>query len=87
MPNSLNECCVRCCAEFRNQGFARFAICGVDPYLDQLVVIQCQQNFVCDRRCDAAVTNDHDRLAVMSQGFEMTFLWVGESLHAGNRTW
>ena len=87
MPNSLNECCVRCCAEFRNHGFARFAIGGIDSDLDQLVMIQRQQDFVRDRRRDAAVTNDHDRPAVMSQGFEMTFLWVGESLHAGNRTW
>lgn len=46
-------------------------------------MIQRQQNFVSNRRCDAVVTDNHDRLAVMGQGFEMTFLWVGECLHAG----
>jgi hypothetical protein len=38
-----------------------------------------------DCRRDAAVADDHDRLAGMGQGFEMTLLRMGEREHESYR--
>lgn len=68
-------------ADFSDHGLARFAILGVHPDFDQFVMIERQQDFVQDRWRDAAVADDHDRLAGMSQGFEMTLPRIGERKH------
>ena len=44
-------------------------------------MIECQQDFVHYRWCNATITDDNDRLAMVGQGFEMTFLWIGEREH------
>lgn len=68
-------------ANLRDHRFPRFAIFGVDSNFDQFVMVESQQDLMGDRRRDAAVTDNHDRLAVMGQGFEMTLLRVGQSEH------
>lgn len=81
MTDPLNQHRLGRRANRPDRGLARFAILGVDPDLDQFVMIERQQDFVQDRRRDAAVADDHDRLASMGQGFEMTFLRIGEREH------
>ena len=85
MSNSLNQRRRRSGAQIGDQYFAHCAIIGVDPDFDQFVMVQRQQNLMHDRRRNAAVADDHHRLAVVGQGFEMAFLRVGQSLHTENR--
>ena len=85
MANPLDQRRLGRRANLRNHGFARFAILGVDPDFDQFVMIERQQNFVQDCRRDAAVADDHHRLAGMGQGFEMTLLRMGEHEHESYR--
>ena len=85
MANPLDQRRLGRRANLRNHGFARFAILGVDPDFDQFVMIERQQDFVQDRWRDAIVADNHDRLTGMSQGFEMTFLRMGEREHESYR--
>ena len=48
-------------------------------------MIERQQDFMQDRRRDAAVADDHDRFTVMGQGFEMTLLRISEREHESYR--
>ena len=48
-------------------------------------MVERQQDFVQDRWRDTTVADDHDRLASMGQGFEMTFLRIGEREHERHR--
>lgn len=68
-------------ANLRDHRFPRLAIFGINSDFDQFVMVESQQDFMDDRRCDAVVADDHDRLAVMGQGFEMTLLRVGQDGH------
>ena len=72
-------------ANLLDHGLARFAILGVDPDFDQFVMIERQQDFVQDCRGNAAIADDHDRLARMGQGLEMTLLRIGEREHESYR--
>ena len=85
MANPLDQRRLGRHANLRNHGLARFTILGVDPDFDQFMMIERQQDFVQDRRRDAVVADDYDRLAVMGQGLEMTLLWIGEREHESTR--
>ena len=85
MPDPLNQRRFGRRANLPDHGLARFPILGVDPDFDQFVMIEGQQDFMHDRRRDAAIADDHDRLAGMSQGFEMTLLRIGEREHESYR--
>ena len=81
VANSLDQCRVGRRANLRDHRFPRFAIFGINSNFDQFMMVESQQDFMDDRRCDAVVADDHDRLAVMGQGFEMTLLRVGQDRH------
>ena len=81
MSDPLDQCRVGRRANLRDHHFPRLAIFGINSDFDQFVMVESQQDFMDDRRCDAVVADDHDRLAVMSQGFEMTLLRVGQDGH------
>lgn len=68
-------------ANLRDHRFPRLAIFGINSNFDQFMVVESQQDFMGDHWCDAVVTDDHNRLAVMGQGFEMTLLRVGQDRH------
>ena len=59
-------------ANLRDHRFSRFAIFSDNSIFDWFMMVESQQDFMDDRRCDAVVANDHNRLAVIGQGFEMT---------------
>ncbi len=81
VTNSLDQCCIGRRANLRDYRFPRLAIFGINSDFDQFVMVESQQDFMDDRRCDAVVADDHNRLAVMGQGFEMTLLRVGQDGH------
>ncbi len=81
MSDPLDQCRVGRRANFRDHRFPCLAIFGIDSNFEQFVMVESQQDFMDDRRCDAVVADDHDRLAVMGQGFEMTLLRVGQDGH------
>ena len=81
VANSLDQRRVGRRANLRDHRFPRLSIFGVDSNFDQFVMVESQQDFMGDRRRDAAVADDYDRLAVMGQGFEMTLLRVGQDGH------
>ena len=85
MADPLNQRRIGRRANLLDHSLARFPILGVDPDFDQFVMIEGQQDFMHDRRRDAAIADDHDRLAGMSQGFEMTLLRIGERKHKRHR--
>ena len=85
MADPLNQRCLGRRANLRSHGLARFPILGVDPDFDQFMMIERQQDFMQDRRRDAAVADDHDRFTVMGQGFEMTLLRISEREHESYR--
>ena len=85
MADPLNQRCLGRRANLRDHGLARFPIFGIDPDFDQFMMIERQQDFMQDRRRDPAVADDHDRLAVMGQGLEMTLLRIGEREHESYR--
>ena len=68
-------------ANLRAHRFPRCTIFGVDSNFDQFMMVESQQDFMNNRRGDAVVADDHDRLAVMGQGCEMTLLRVGQDGH------
>lgn len=74
MPDSLHQRCVGLGAECFNHPFARIAILGVHPHLDQFMVTERLINFLADSRSDAVVANDDYGLAMMGQRFKMAFL-------------
>ncbi len=65
-------------ANRRDPGFARFAILGVDPDLDQFVTGEGARDFLQDQRREATIADDDDWLTMMSQGLEMTLLGLSE---------
>ena len=81
VANSLDQRRIGRRANLRDHHFPRLAIFGINSDFDQFVMVESQQDFMDDRRCDAVVADDHDRLAVMGQGFEMTLLRVGQDGH------
>lgn len=85
MSDPLNQRRLGRRANLPDHGLARFPILGIDPDFDQFVMVERQQDFVQDRWRDTTVADDHDRLASMGQGFEMTFLRIGEREHERHR--
>ncbi len=85
MSDPLDERRIRRRANPRDHGFARSAILGVNSDFDQFMMIERQQDFMHDSRRDAAVADNHDWLAGMGQGLEMTLLWIGEREHESHR--
>lgn len=81
MSDPLDQYRVGRRANLRDHRFPRFAIFGVNSNFEQFMMVESQQDFMDDRRCDAAIADDHNRLAVMGQGFEMTLLRVGQDGH------
>jgi hypothetical protein len=61
-------------ANRRDPGFARFAILGVDPDLDQFVTGEGARDFLQARRRHATFADDDNWLTMMAQGLEMTLL-------------
>lgn len=83
VPDPLDERRGSRRANLRNHQFARFPIGGVDPDLDQFVMVEGLDDFLHDRRSDAVVADNDDWLEVVSQGFEMTLLRMSEDEHEG----
>ena len=77
VANSLDQRRIGRRANLRDHRFPRFTIFGINSNFDQFMVVESQQDFMGDHWCDAVVTDDHNRLAVMGQGLEMTLLRVG----------
>ncbi len=68
-----------------DQRFARRAIFSINPNLDQFMMVQRQQNFVQNRWRQTVIADNHHRLAMMSQGLEMTLLWMSKREHENYR--
>ncbi len=85
VSDPLDQRCIGRRANLRDHRFTRFAIFGVDPNFDQFMMVEGEQDFMGDRRRDAAVADDHDWLAVMGQGLEMALLRVGQDGHGITR--
>ena len=83
MPNPLDQRRAGGRADLGNQPVASFPIRGIDPDLNQFVVIKSLNNFVQDGRGHAVITDNDDRLAGMGQGFEMALLRIVEIEHEG----
>lgn len=78
VADSLHERRVGRRAYRRDPGFARFAILGVDPDLDQFVMGEGARDFLQSRRRDATIADEDNWLTMMSQGLEMTLLGLSE---------
>ena len=85
MADSLQQRRLGRCANLLDHRFASGAVLGVDPDFDQLVIVQRQQNFVQNRRRQTVIADNHHRLAMMSQGLEMTLLWMSKREHENYR--
>lgn len=81
VSDPLDQCRVGRRANLRDHRFPRFTIFGVDSNFDQFMMVKSQQDFMDDRWRDAVIADDHDRLAVMGQGFEVTLLRIGQDGH------
>ncbi len=87
MANPLHEFGGGCRADSRNHGFTADAIFSIDPDFDQFMMIKCLDDFLHNPWRQAVITDDHNRFAGMSQGFEMAFVQMGESRHEDYRSW
>lgn len=65
-------------ANRRDSDFARFAIHGVDPDLDQFVMGEGACDFLQARRRHATFADDDNWLTMVGQGLEMTLLGWGK---------
>ena len=78
MADLLHEHRVGRRANRRDPGFARFAILGVGPNLNQFVTGEGVRDFLQDRRREATIADDDDWLTMVRQGLEMTPLELSE---------
>ena len=84
MTDPLDEHRLGLRANGGDQRFAGQAIFGINPNLDQFMMVQRQQNFVQNRWRQTVIADNHHRLAMMSQGLEMTLLWMSKREHEKN---